>query len=177
MSSHWGPLPRSARLGRIFCITCRKDFALGSSAPFAEGFSTVYGWHEGDISQSCASRDKKTSGVSVEISSYLTRALLDMYRSCTVYQPFLQFLDHSSVHILDMQSGPNRKPLWQSHRRYSEKEHDANPLRTVEKSFPEVDQDMHLSHCRILWLGLTYRIKCGSGRSWVLMRQETKIIK
>jgi hypothetical protein len=31
-----------------------KDFARGSSAPFASGLRTVYGWHDGDSNHASA---------------------------------------------------------------------------------------------------------------------------
>ena len=46
------------------------DFARGSSAPFARGFSTVYGWHDGDNSQRVASSAARSDAVNFEMSAY-----------------------------------------------------------------------------------------------------------
>ena len=46
------------------------DFARGSSAPFARGFSTVYGWHDGDNSQRAASSFARSDAVNFEMSAY-----------------------------------------------------------------------------------------------------------
>lgn len=54
------------------------DFARGSSAPFARGFNTVYGWHDGESSQSSALSSARVVAVSDEMSAY------DHERSCEV---------------------------------------------------------------------------------------------
>ena len=52
---HLGPCFDRTSDGRMFCIKCRKEAALGSASAFADGLSTVYGWQDGDMSQRDAS--------------------------------------------------------------------------------------------------------------------------
>lgn len=49
-------------------MRCRKDLALGSAPPCAEGFRTVYGWQDGESSQSDAFKDRRLEAESVDMS-------------------------------------------------------------------------------------------------------------
>ena len=51
-------------------MRCMKDFALESSAPFANGFRTVYGWHEGDINHRSAWSSANSLAEINEMSAY-----------------------------------------------------------------------------------------------------------
>lgn len=53
-----------------------KDFARGSSAPFARGLSTVYGWHDGDSSHRWACSWASSAAVRDDMSTCMH------YRSC-----------------------------------------------------------------------------------------------
>lgn len=68
MSILLGSSPARHNSGKTFLIRCRKLRARGSSCPFASGFNTVYGWHEGDKSHVVALRGIISEAVSVEMS-------------------------------------------------------------------------------------------------------------
>ena len=56
--------------GRTTSIRWMNDFALGSAAPFASGFKTVYGWQDGESNHSWASREDSSEAVNLVMSTY-----------------------------------------------------------------------------------------------------------